>query len=446
MRGRQNADLGLDNMHVVSVLAQPELPLNWRRQEPSRRGSHTRACSGSAVLGDLLAGETRRESTCAARCAVVVGRQHRQGEGGTPHRASRDLVRRVTARQYAFGMIVATEISGGGPLHHSRLRDGVVTLRPSRPADAPALLAGRDEQSRRFLGPGDDNPHPTFCVLAGDELAGWADYDHDAEHDWLESDEVNVGYELFPAFRGRGLATRSLQLLLHHLALDGIWGTASLLIDPENLPSLAVATRSSFLSAGDIGGQRYFRRRVPPLRYSDGVVEIRRQRPDDLDRHLGAIDDAQIDWLWLPGERQLWEAMTPEGQRAHQLAHLRRSYDTFAEGPLWRFSVDAGDQQYVAYVECNLANPQVAAGEANISYICHPSFRRQGFASRAVALVFAFVAEHTGAREAHLVIDAENEASLGVARRVGAVERERFVDSDGRSKIRHVVEIRRVHG
>ncbi len=57
MRDRQNADLGLDNMHVVSVLAQPELPLNWRRQEPSRRGSHTRACSGSAVLGDLLAGE-----------------------------------------------------------------------------------------------------------------------------------------------------------------------------------------------------------------------------------------------------------------------------------------------------------------------------------------------------------------------------------------------------
>ena len=341
-------------------------------------------------------------------------------------------------------MSVARGTTSAGPLHPSPLCDGVVTLRPSRHSDVPALLAGRDEQSRRFLGPGNEDPRPTFCVLAGDEVAGWADYDHDPEHDWLGGDEVNVGYELFPAFRGRGLATRSLQLVLHHLALGGQWGTASLLIDPENLPSLAVAKRASFAPSGDIGGQRYFRRPVPPLRYSDGVVEIRRQRPDDVDRHLGAIDDAQTDWLWLPGERQRWEAMTPERQRAYQVAHLQRSHDSFGEGPRWRFSVDAGDEQYVAYVDCHLAAPQVPAGEANISYVSHPSFRRQGFASRAVALVLGFLADHTGAREAHLVIDAENEASLGVARKVGASERGHFVDGDGRSKVRHVVEIPRV--
>jgi RimJ/RimL family protein N-acetyltransferase len=223
-----------------------------------------------------------------------------------------------------------------------------------------------------------------------------------------------------------------------------VWSTASLLIDPENLASLAVATRARFVPSGVIQGQRYFRRRVPPLLYSDGVVEIRRQRPDDLDRHLGAIDDTQIDWLWLPGERELWEAMTPEAQRAHQLAHLQQSHDTFGEGPQWRFSVDAGDEDYVAYVDCDLANPHVPAGEANIAYVSHPSFRRQGFVSRAVLLVVAFVADHTGAREAYLVIDAENQASLGVARKVGASERDRFVDTDGRSKIRHVIEIRRV--
>jgi RimJ/RimL family protein N-acetyltransferase len=342
-----------------------------------------------------------------------------------------------------FKMSLATEIGNASSVGPSTLRDGVVTLRPSRPADVPALLAGRDEQRRQFLGTGDENPHPTFCILAADEIAGWIDYDHDAEHDWLGRDEVNVGYEIFPAFRARGLATRSVQLLLHHLALDGGWSTASLLIDPENLPSLAVAKRANFVPTGHIRGQHYFRRGVPPLSYSDGVVEIRRQRPDDLDRHLGAIDDAQIDWLWLPGERQLWEAMAPERQRAHQLAHLRRSQDTFGEGPLWRFSVDAEDEQYVAYVDCNLASPQVAAGEANISYVSHPSFRRQGFAGRAVVLVLAFLADHTGAREAQLLIDAENEASLGVAHQVGASERERFVDTDGRTKVRHVIEIRR---
>ncbi len=342
-----------------------------------------------------------------------------------------------------FKMSLVTEIGNASSVGPSTLRDGAVTLRPSRPADVPALLAGRDEQRRQFLGTGDQNPHPTFCVLAADEIAGWVDYDHDAEHDWLGRDEVNVGYELFPAFRARGLATRSVQLLLHHLALDGGWSTASLLIDPENLPSLAVAQRANFVPTGHIRGQHYFRRGVPPLSYSDGVVEIRRQRPDDLDRHLGAIDDAQTDWLWLPGERQLWEAMAPGRQRAHQLAHLRRSQGTFGQGPLWRFSVDAGDEQYVAYVDCNLASPQVAAGEANISYVSHPSFRRQGFAGRAVALVLAFLADHTGAREAQLLIDAENEASLGVAHQVGASERERFVDTDGRTKVRHVIEIRR---
>jgi RimJ/RimL family protein N-acetyltransferase len=343
-----------------------------------------------------------------------------------------------------FGMSVAPETSSDGAVDRSAVRDGVVTLRRSRPADVSALLSGRDEQRRRFLGPGEENPHPTFCILVGNEIAGWVDYDHDAEHDWLGSDEVNVGYELFPAFRGRGLATRSVQLLVHHLALGGVWSTASLLIDPDNLPSVAVAKRASFTPAGEIQGQRYFRRGVPPLRYSDRVVEIRRQRPDDLDRHLSAIDDTQIDWLWLAGERELWEAMTPERQRGHQPAHLQRSHDTFGEGPRWRFSVDAGDEHYVAYVECDLANPHVASGEANISYVSHPSFRRRGFASRAVALVLAFVGDHTGAREAHLVIDAENEPSLGVARKVGASERDRFVDADGRSKVRHVIEIRRI--
>jgi RimJ/RimL family protein N-acetyltransferase len=342
-----------------------------------------------------------------------------------------------------FRVSIATETGNAGPVGPLSLCDGVVTLRPSRPADVPALLAGRDEQQRRFLGRGDENPRPTFCILAAEEIAGWVDYDRDVEHDWLGRDEVNVGYALFPAYRARGLATRSVQLLMHHLALGGAWNTASLLIDPENLPSLAVANRANFVPTGHVRGQHYFRRAVPPLSYSDGVVEIRRQRPDDLDRHLGAIDDAQIDWLWTPGDRQLWEAMTPERQRAHQLAHLQRSHDSFGEGPLWRFSVDAGDKQYVAYVDCNLASPQVTAGEANISYVSHPSFRRRGLAGRAVVLVLAFLADHTGAREAHLVIDAENEASLGVAHHVGTSDRERFVDSDGRTKVRHVIEIRR---
>ncbi len=41
-------------------------------------------------------------------------------------------------------------------------------------------------------------------------------------------------------------------------------------------------------------------RPVPPVSYTDGVVTIRPQRVDDIDRHMEAIDDDQIDWLWEP--------------------------------------------------------------------------------------------------------------------------------------------------
>ncbi len=325
----------------------------------------------------------------------------------------------------------------------STLTDGIVTLRGSTPSDVPTLLAGRDDQRRRFLGVGSDKPQPTFCIVTDGELAGWVDYDRDADHSWLGIDEVNVGYELFPPFHGRGFATRALQLMLHHLAVRGEHWDASLLIDPANAPSLALATRAGYVSSGQIGDQRYFRRDIPPLRYADGVVEIRAQRRDDLERHLSAIDDAQIDWLWLPGERELWEAMTPQRQREHQLQYLRTSQETFGQGPKWRFSVDAGEQRYVAYVHCDLANPDVPPGEANIAYVTHPSFRRRGFATRAVLLVLAFLADHSGAPEAQLVIDAENDDSIRVADGVGSYQRERFAAAKGRVKVRYVVEITR---
>jgi RimJ/RimL family protein N-acetyltransferase len=59
-----------------------------------------------------------------------------------------------------------------------------------------------------------------------------------------------------------------------------------------------------------------------------------------------------------------------------------------------------------------------------------------------VRLVERFVREHTGAREIHIVVDGENEASLRVARSVGAVERDRFVNHQGRTMVRHVISLR----
>lgn len=179
----------------------------------------------------------------------------------------------------------------------------------------------------------------------------------------------------------------------------------------------------------------------PEAMYSDGVVTIRRQHPADLDASLTGIDDAQIDWLWEPGDRELWEALDAAGQREHQRRHLQAVHDAFGPGPKWCFSVDGPNDRYVAYVDCDLANPHVPHGQANISYVCHPQHRRQGYTSRAVQLACSFLREHTDATEAHVVVDVRNTASLAVAQSINADKTGSFVDEHGRTMVRHVLKL-----
>lgn len=176
----------------------------------------------------------------------------------------------------------------------------------------------------------------------------------------------------------------------------------------------------------------------PDVRYTDGTRTIRRQHPDDLDADLAAKDDEQIAWLWLPGQRERWEAMTATEQREHALRVLQSNHDSFGPGPKWTFAVDVGSDRAVAYVDCDLANEHVPAGEANVSYSAHPDHRGNGHVSAAVRLLFQFLTDHTGAREAHFVIDPANVASLRVAQAVGATEVDRFVDGTGLVRARYV--------
>jgi RimJ/RimL family protein N-acetyltransferase len=175
---------------------------------------------------------------------------------------------------------------------------------------------------------------------------------------------------------------------------------------------------------------------------TDGVVTIRPLRADDIDRHMEAIDDEQIDWLWEPDHRAKWKTMTPAEQREHNVAYLRACEDGFGTGPKWNFSADLADASYVAYVDCDLANPHVPLGDANISYTAHPAYRGQGNVSRAVRLVADFLRDHTGAASAHFIIDEANEPSLRVARAVGATRAGRWIDEHGRAMIRHVLPLR----
>jgi RimJ/RimL family protein N-acetyltransferase len=140
------------------------------------------------------------------------------------------------------------------------LTDGVVTLRPPRPGDAQLLIDGRDAEFFRWLGPGAESPSPVACVWVDDELVGWVDYD--VERDWLEPGEVNVGYYLFPAARGKGYASRAVELLLRHLDRETEHTVATLLIDHENVRSLGLARRLGFAAKGEVEGDAFFVRDV----------------------------------------------------------------------------------------------------------------------------------------------------------------------------------------
>ena len=326
------------------------------------------------------------------------------------------------------------------------ITDGHTAIRAPQPGDAAILIAGRDPAFKRFLGEGSPDPRPSACILARNRIIGWVDYD--PEPDWLEPGEVNVGYNVFAAHRGRGHASRAVMLLMHHLALHGVHRAAVLLIRRDNDDSLALARRLGFDETGTRDDSIGFKRSVPPLSYTDGTVTIRRRETSDLDEDLAAKDAEQQRWLWMPEDREAWRTMDPREQRAHALRVLEDNHRTFGQGPKWTFSVDATDATNVACVDCDLANDSlrgegVPFGEANISYASHPAHRGRGYVSRAVHLVIRFLAGHTAARTAHFVIETENEASLRVARSLEARLRSRFINEEGNRMCHFEVPIER---
>lgn len=133
--------------------------------------------------------------------------------------------------------------------------DGVVTLRPPASGDVTVLVAGRDAEFHRYLGPGDPDPRPTAVIVVDGAVVGWVDWDDDRT--WLEPGEVNVGYHVFAEHRGRRIATEAVALLV--LDLDRQGRVATLLVDPANEPSLAVAAHLGFAAHGVVEGSHYFK-------------------------------------------------------------------------------------------------------------------------------------------------------------------------------------------
>lgn len=142
------------------------------------------------------------------------------------------------------------------------LTDGVVTLRPSTPDDAPLIIAARDAAFRRFIGKGSEEPAPEYVIVVGRSVVGWVDHDRDDDRWWLAPDEVNIGYHVFPEHRGRGYATRAVHLMLEHLRSDTDCEVATLLVHPDNTASLEVAERNDFERVDDVEEHTFWRRRV----------------------------------------------------------------------------------------------------------------------------------------------------------------------------------------
>jgi RimJ/RimL family protein N-acetyltransferase len=147
------------------------------------------------------------------------------------------------------------------------LSDGVIWLDSHRVEDAEAHHAGEDaEMIRRFDGTENATLEQMRDAMrrwiamraAGGPQFAYAMRGADGvlmggcEMQRRRADTAHVSYWLYPAFRGRGYATRALSLLCAEAAkLAGVT-TVEADIAADNFASIGVATRCGFARAGQV--------------------------------------------------------------------------------------------------------------------------------------------------------------------------------------------------
>ncbi len=161
---------------------------------------------------------------------------------------------------------------------------------------------------------------------------------------------------------------------------------------------------------------------------------LRPLTPADADLHLAGEDEQQVRWF---GGRP--------STRENVLAFIERMQRARDEGrALWNFGVwDGWTEQLVGNVEGNAESDidGVGIGEANISYVIFPAWRRRGLAVEAVSLMCEFL-RGKGIERAVIRVDPENVASIRVAERTGFT-RTGMIETDEGPMVRFVYALRR---
>lgn len=143
----------------------------------------------------------------------------------------------------------------------------MTVLRPLRIDDAPAHLAGEDEELWRWLTDGHPGTPATVAAFIERNIASWraggpirnfgvwdeatgelvGNVEANLAEDHCGPGEANVSYAIWPAHRRRGHATRAVELMCADLAEHTSADTVVLRIEPANTLSLAVARRCGFV-------------------------------------------------------------------------------------------------------------------------------------------------------------------------------------------------------
>nr|WP_269801577.1 GNAT family N-acetyltransferase [Desertihabitans aurantiacus] len=162
----------------------------------------------------------------------------------------------------------------GDQARHPHQRLPGVRLRPISQADVAPHNAGEDEETIRWLSGAPSTTESTqrafaaleenarrgvgkrgFAVLLEDELAGYIDFDPDAE-DLPDPDSVNIAYAIHPWARRRGVATAAVHLVCALLEAAGIGRRAVIRAEVENTGSVAVARACGFTHLGDFAAPK----------------------------------------------------------------------------------------------------------------------------------------------------------------------------------------------